>query len=128
MKIASLIARYLLGLIFLVFGLNGFFHFIPQGPNPEGLPGQFISVLMASHYMIPVSALQVAGGVLLLINRFVPLALTILGPIIVNILFVHVLLLPAGLPLAVVVTIVWILVFLSVRSAFAGLFQSQVQN
>ena len=86
MKITAVIARFLLGLIFLTFGLNGF----------------------------------------LLVNRYVPLALTLLGPIIVNILLIHILMLPSGLPLALVVTVLWIVVFLSVRSAFAGLFQQRV--
>ena len=74
MKIAALIARLLLGLIFVVFGLNGFLHFIP-GPMPSGLAGQFIGALFQSHYVLVVSALQVAGGVLLLVNRYVPLGL-----------------------------------------------------
>ena len=121
MKIAAMIARYLLGLVFVVFGLNGFLQFIPQGPMPTGVPGQFMGALFASHYMLPVFAFQLIGGILLLINRYVPLGLTILAPIIVNILMVHILLLPAGLPLAIVVLILWILVFISVRPAFDGI-------
>jgi len=121
MKIASMIARYLLGLVFVVFGLNGFLQFIPQGPMPTGVPGQFMGALFASHYMLPVFAFQLIGGILLLINRYVPLGLTILAPVIVNILMVHILLLPAGLPLAIIVLILWILVFVSVRPAFDGI-------
>ena len=99
MKIASMISRYLLGLVFVVFGLNGFLHFIPQGPMPTGVAGEFMAtIMMESHYMVPVFAFQVIGGVLLLINRYVPLGLTILAPIIVNILIVHTLLLPARGP------------------------------
>jgi hypothetical protein len=128
MKIASLIARYLLGLVFLIFGLNGFFHFIDQGPLPIGMAGQYISVLSASHYLVPVFALQVFCAVLLLLNRYVPFGLTLLAPIIFNILLVHTLLLPSGLPLAIIVVILWFLVAVSVRSAFSGLFQSQVQS
>jgi hypothetical protein len=128
MKIASLIARYLLGLVFLVFGLNGFLQFIPQGPLPGGLAGQYVTALSQSHYILPVAALQVIGAVLLLANRYVPLGLVILAPIIVNILLVHIFLLPQGLPIAIIVTILWFLVYASVRSAFAGLFQRQVQN
>jgi hypothetical protein len=123
MKIASMIARYLLGVIFLVFGLNGFLQFLPMGPMPTGVPGQFMGALFASHYTVPVFAFQLIGGVLLLINRYVPLGLTILAPIIVNILIVHILMLPAGLPLALVVFILWILVFMSVRPAFDGILQ-----
>ena len=125
MKITAVIARFLLGLIFLVFGLNGFFHFLPM-PPPTGVAGQFLGALFVSHYLAVVFALQLIGAVLLLINRYVPLALAILAPIIFNILFFHFLMAPSGVPLALVVTILWILVFLSVRSAFVGLLQLQV--
>src|ERR1700687_5825696 len=107
MKIAALIARYLLGLIFFVFGLNGFLNFIPMGAMPSGLAGQILSVLVQSHYVHFVSAIQLAGGALLLINRYVPLALTLLGPVIVNILLYHLLLNHVGAPLAIVVAILW---------------------
>src|SRR5678816_1555036 len=96
MRIAALIARLLLGLIFVVFGLNGFLQFIPMGPMPAGLAGQFIGALFQSHYLWVVAALQVIGGLLLLINRFVPLGLVLLGPVIVNILLYHLLLFPSG--------------------------------
>ena len=86
MKIVTLIARLLLGLIFVVFGLNGFLNFLSMGPMPTGLAGQFIGALSLSHYFWVVAALQVVGGALLLVNRFVPLALVLLGPVIVNII------------------------------------------
>jgi putative oxidoreductase len=126
MKITTAIARFLLGFIFLVFGLNGFLHFIPMSPPPSGTAGQFVGALFVSHYLVPILLLQIISAVLLLVNRYVPLALTLLAPIIVNILLIHILMLPSGLPLAVVVTVLWIVVFLSVRSAFAGLFQERV--
>src|SRR4051794_25730356 len=126
MKTTSLIARFLLGLIFLVFGLNGFLHFIPM-PPPSGVAGQFLGALFVSKYLLAVSGLQVISGALLLINRYVPLALTILGPIIVNILLFHALMNPAGVALAVFVTILWGVVFVRVRSAFAGIFQARVE-
>ena len=122
MKIAALIARILLGLVFLVFGLNGFLHFIPTGQLPSGLAGQFLGVLFQSHYVYVVSALQVAGGALLLVNRYVPLALVLLGPVIVNIFFFHLLMEHTGLPLAIVVVILWGIVFLRYRQSFAGIF------
>ena len=122
MKIATLIARNLLGLLFLVFGLNGFLHFIPQPPPPAGLATQYLTVLSVSHYMVPVFALQVVGGALLLANRFVPIALVLLGPVIANILLYHALMAPAAAPPAVVALVLWGLVFYSVRSAFAGVF------
>lgn len=126
MKIAVLIARNLLGLIFLVFGLNGFLHFIPM-PMPTGLALQYMTVLSASHYFVPVFLLQVVGGALLLANRFVPLALVLLGPVIVNILMYHALMAPQGLALALVVTVLWLCVFYSVRQAFAGIFAARVE-
>ena len=127
MKILTKVSRFLLGLIFLVFGLNGFLHFIPM-PPPSGVAGQFFGALFVSNYLVPIFALQVISGVLLLVDRFVPLALTILASIIVNILLFHVLMNPAGLGLAVFVTILWALVFASVRSAFAGIFQARVET
>jgi hypothetical protein len=125
MKIATLIARFLLGLVFLVFGLNGFFHFIPM-PPPTGTAGQFLGALFVSHALVVIFLLQIATGLLLLIDRFVPLALTLLAPIIFNILLFHILMEPSGLPLALVVTVLWFVVFASVRSAFAGLWQARV--
>jgi putative oxidoreductase len=121
MKIVALIARILLSLVFIVFGLNGFFHFIPGGP-PPGLAGEFLNAMIQSHYVLVVAFLQVAGGALLLIGRYVPLGLTLLGPVIVNILLFHIFLFPQGLVIAVIVTILWLLVFAHYRQNFAGLF------
>lgn len=125
MKIAFTIARILLGLVFTVFGLNGFLHFIPMQP-PTGLAGQYMGALFVSHYLVAVFLLQLAGGLLLLANRYVPLALLLLGPVLVNILLFHTLLAPAGLPLALVATLLWLVIFASVRQAFAGVFVQRV--
>jgi len=127
MKILNNISRFLLGLIFLVFGLNGFLHFIPM-PPPSGVAGQFLGSMFVTKYLLFVFAIQLIGGVLLLINRYVPIALTILGPIIVNILLFHGLMNPEGLRLALFVTILWAVVFASVRSAFAGIFEARVET
>lgn len=126
MKIAVSIARILLGLLFLVFGLNGFLHFIPM-PPPTGLAGQYLGVLFVSHYLTFIFLVQVVGGVLLLVNRFVPLALVLLGPVLVNILLFHSLMAPAGLPLALVATVLWLIVFRGVRPAFAGVFAQRME-
>lgn len=91
MKIVVLIVRLLLGLEFFVFGLNFFLHFL-KAPIPGGLAGQFFQALSQSHYVLAIGAVQAVCGALLLINRYVPLALTIFGPVIVNILLYHVLL------------------------------------
>ncbi len=125
MKIAVLIARNLLGLMFVVFGLNGFLHFIKQ-PPPTGLALQFGMALGAAHYFVPVFALQLLGGLILLSNRYVPLGLVLLGPIIVNILLYHILMDPKGIPPGAVAFLLWLLVFYSVRSAFAGIFAAKV--
>jgi uncharacterized membrane protein YphA (DoxX/SURF4 family) len=121
MKIVTLIARLLLGLIFLVFGLNGFLNFI-KGPMPSGLAGQFVGALALSHYFWVIAAIQVAGAVLLLVNRYVPLALVLLGPVIVNIICFHVFLNPSGAVPAAVVTILWFIVFYAKRQYFSGIF------
>jgi putative oxidoreductase len=119
-----LIARYLMGLIFVVFGANGFLHFIPM-PPPPGVAGQFMGALFVSHVLVVVFLLQLVGGILLLVGRYVPLALVLLGPVIVNIVLFHAFMAPSGLPLAAVVVILWGLTAWSVRSAFAGIFESK---
>ena len=122
MKIVTLIARILLGLVFLVFGLNGFLNFLSMGPMPTGLAGQFMGALFLSHYYWVVAALQIAGGALLLANRFVPFALMLLGPVIVNIICYHVFLNPSGAPPAAMVTVLWLIVFYGNRQHFSGIF------
>lgn len=117
-----MIARLLLGLVFLVFGLNGFLNFLNTGPAPTGLAGQFLGALILSHYYWVVAALQIAGGLLLLVNRFVPLALVLLGPIIVNIICFHVFMNPMGAPPAAVATVLWLIVFYVKRQYFSGIF------
>jgi putative oxidoreductase len=125
MKIVVTAARLLLGLVFLVFGLNGFLHFIPM-PPPSGLAGQYLGALFVSHYLRFIFVIEIAGGVLLLLNRFVALALSLLGPVVVNILLFHSLMAPEGLPLAFLTTVLWILVFSGAHRAFAGVFAVRV--
>jgi hypothetical protein len=125
MKIAFTIARVLLGLLFTVFGLNGFLHFIPM-QSPTGLAGQYMGALFLSHYLVVVFLLQLIGGVLLLANRYVPLGLLLLGPVLVNILLFHSTMAPAGLPMALVATALWLVIFSGVRKAFAGVFVQKV--
>lgn len=121
MKIATIIARILLGLVFVVFGSNIFLHFLPMPPLPATLAGDFSKALLQSHYIYVVGLLQVTGGVLLLIGRYVPLGLTLLGPVIVNILLFHIFLDPAGLPLAIVVGILALFLLWRNGTHFAGL-------
>ena len=122
MKIATVIARVVLGLIFVVFGSNAFLHFIPM-PPPQGLAGDFLKALFASHYLYVVAILQVLGGAILLLGRFVPLGLTLLGPVIVNILLFHVFLEPTGLPLALVVGALALFLLWANWQAFRPLFR-----
>jgi putative oxidoreductase len=121
MKILTIIARILLGLIFVFFGSNGFLHFLPMPPLPQGVTGEYLHAFFASGYVYVISGFQVAGGLLLLIGRFVPLGLTILAAIIVNIWTFHLLMAPAGLPPAVVVTILELFLVWSYRDRFAGI-------
>ena len=126
MRIVSTIARYLAGVIFLVMGLNGFLNFI-HFPPPAGVAAQFMVALYVSHYLWVIFAFQVIAGILLLVNRYVPLALAMLAPVIVNILTFHALMAPSGLPLALFVAVLWAVIFVDTRPAFAALFQPRLQ-
>ncbi len=128
MKIAILITRVLLGLVFVVFGLNGFLDFIPHGPLPGGFAGQWITVLIGTKYFLFVAAVQIIGGVLLLINRYVTLGLVLLGPVIVNILLFHTLMEHSGLPLAIVVALLWALLAYHARRNLSGIFAPNIEN
>jgi putative oxidoreductase len=125
MKIAVLVARILLGLMFLVFGLNGFLNFLHM-PMPPGPAGQYMGVLFLSHYLHVVFLLEVIGGVLLLSGQFIPLGLVLLGPVLFNILLFHAFLFPAGFPPALFATLLWFIVFYGVRQAFTGIFAQKV--
>ncbi len=122
MKIAALIARILIGLVFLAFGLDKFFHFIPA-QMPPGVAGQFAGILFSTRYLLIIGAIEAVTGLLFLLNRYVPLALTLVGPVIVNILIFGFLMSAAGIPPGIVVTVLWFIVFYYHRAAFAGIFQ-----
>ena len=124
MKTATIISRVLLGLIFVTFGLNMFLHFIPMPPPPEGPAHEFMTALFMSHYLYVVGALQVLGGIILISGRWVPLGLTLLGPVIVNIVCFHVLMAPAGLPMALVVSFLALFLLWRYREHFAGLMKN----
>ena len=121
MKIATILARSLLGLIFVVFGSNMFLHFIPMASPPEGPARDYMAALFVSRYLYVVGALQVSGGLLLLTGRWVPLGLTLLGPVIVNILAFHALMAPAGLGMAIVVSALALFLVWRYRENFVGL-------
>jgi putative oxidoreductase len=123
MKILTIIARILLGLVFVVFGSNAFLHFLPMPPLPQGVTGEYLHAFFASGYVYVIGGFQVIGGLLLLIGRFVALGLTILAAIIVNIWAFHLLMAPEGLPPAVVVTVLELFLIWSYRDRFAGMLQ-----
>ena len=125
MKITSIIARYLLGLIFTVFGLNGFLNFIHQPPPANPLAIQFLVSVSESHFAAFFFALQVLGGLLLLSGYFVPLALTVLAAELYNILAFHLTLAPASIGPALVASVLWVLVFLEYRESFKGIFRAK---
>ena len=121
MKAATIIARILLGLVFVVFGSNAFLHFIPMPPPPAGLAGDFMKSLFMSQYFYVVAVTQILGGLLVLSGRFTALGLSFLGPVIVNILSFHIFLNREGLPLAIVVAVLALFLLWQKRSNFAGL-------
>jgi putative oxidoreductase len=121
MKIATIIARSLLGLIFTIFGSNLFLHFIPMPPPPEGPAREFMTALFVSHYLYVVGALQVLGGLILLSGRLVPLGLALLAPVIVNIFCFHALMAPDGLPMAVTVSVLALFLVWRYRKNFISL-------
>jgi putative oxidoreductase len=124
MKIAILIVRILLGLMFFVFGMNGILHFLPAPAMPPSDATTFATILMTHKYMTVVSLLQVIAGLLLLVGRFVPLALTILGPIIVNILLFHILLEPHGIAGGILAALLELFLIFVYRLSFKGLFDA----
>jgi uncharacterized membrane protein YphA (DoxX/SURF4 family) len=121
MKVLTIIARILLGLIFVVFGSNAFLRFLPMPELPKGLVGEFLHAFFASGYVYAIGGFQVIGGLLLLIGKFVPLGLTILGGIVVNILLFHTLMAPEGFPPAIVVTVLELFLVWRYREAFRGI-------
>jgi uncharacterized membrane protein YphA (DoxX/SURF4 family) len=126
MKIVTIIARVLLGLMFLVFGLNPFLKFLPM-PQLEGVWGQFLGALVVSHYVWVVGATQVVSGLLFLIGRYVPLAIALSGPVIVNIITYHVTMQHIGAQPAVLATICWLLLFWRYRDSFAPLWVAKAE-
>jgi putative oxidoreductase len=121
MKIATIIVRSLLGLIFVVFGANMFLNFIHMPPPPEGPAREFFTALFISHYIYVIGAVQVVGGLLLFTGRWTPMGLALVGPVIVNIVCFHALMAPAGLPMAIVVSALALFVLWRYREHFAGL-------
>jgi uncharacterized membrane protein YphA (DoxX/SURF4 family) len=120
-------ARLLLGLIFAVFGLNGFLHFIPT-PPPSGPAGAFGSAMFATGYLFQLlKSTEVIAGLLLLSNRFVPLALALLAPVVVNIVAFHAFLAPSGLPLPLVILVLEVYLARSYRDAYSSMLHARTE-
>jgi uncharacterized membrane protein YphA (DoxX/SURF4 family) len=130
MKVVAIICRILLGLMFVVFGLNGFFNFIPSGPMPPASSpvGEWMGVMMSSGWMHHIAFFQIVGGVLVLIGGTAPLGLCILGPIIANILMFHVLLVNGHMigP-GIVAAVLEIILIYAYRASFAGIFTTKAK-
>ena len=124
MKVVTIIAQVLVGLTFVFFGSNAFLHFM-NPPPPSGLAGQFITVLYVSNWLLFVGAIQVIGGALVLVNRFVPLGLLLLGPVIFNILLFHGLLNHTGWQPGVVMALLWTFLMFRYKKNFAGVFEAK---
>jgi uncharacterized membrane protein YphA (DoxX/SURF4 family) len=124
MKIATIIVRSLLGLMFVVFGSNAFLHFMPMPPLPDNPAGRFIMAMVQSGYIYAVALCEIAGGALLLVGRFVPLGLVLLGPVVVNIVLYHLFMDASGMPMAAVVALLSLFLLWRYRDAFAGLLRA----
>jgi putative oxidoreductase len=124
MKYLIVIVRVLLGLEFVVFGSNAFLHFMGPAPVMEGQAGAFVTALMSSGYMSVIAVVQILGGLCLLLGaRFVPLGLTLLGPVIVNIILFHVFLLPQGIGIGLFDAVLALFLLWIYRFKFPAIFQ-----
>jgi uncharacterized membrane protein YphA (DoxX/SURF4 family) len=124
MKYVIVIVRVLLGLMFVVFGSNAFLKFMGPPPEMHGQAGAFITALMSSGYIYVIAVFQILGGLCLLLGaRFVPLGLTLLGPVIVNIVLYHVFLDTQGLPMAIIVALLALFLLWIYRFKFPAIFQ-----
>ena len=121
MRIVEIVARYLLGIIFTVFGLNGFLNFIHQPPPPNPLALQFFIAISASRFSAFFFAVQLVAGLLLLSGYFVPLALVLLAAEIYNLLAFHLTMAPATIGPGLLAAVLWVLVFLQYRRSFDGI-------
>ena len=121
MRIVEIVARYLLGIMFTVFGLNGLLNFSHQPPPPNPLALQFFIAISASHFSAFFFAVQLVAGLLLLSGYFVPLALVLLAAEILNILAFHLTMAPATIGPGLLAAALWVLVFLQYRRSFDGI-------
>ena len=124
MKMVATIARYLLGVGLLIFGANAFLSFMPA-PEYPGEAGQFLGLLYTAGYFSIIGILKIVSGLMLVIGRFVPLGLVLIGPVLVNILIFHFVFDPASIGAGAVFSVLWFLVFFQYKESFSGIFESQ---
>lgn len=121
-------ARILLGLMFLVFGLNGFFSFIPQPSSIPPAAMTFFGAIVTSHFAYFVFGVQTICGILLLVSRFVPLAIVTLAAVLANIFAFHITMWPASLiPMPIIAVVLWFIVAYGVRDSFRPLFTATTE-
>ncbi|HEY0195794.1 MAG TPA: hypothetical protein VGC42_31990 [Kofleriaceae bacterium] len=125
-SLAPTIARVILGLAFFVFGLNFFLHFLPQ-PAPPPDAGAFLGALVTGKILTVIKVVEVTAGLLLIVGRFVPLALVLLAPVEIGILMFHGVFEPSGLPLPIVLIALTVYLAYAYRNAFAPMLQSTAQ-
>ena len=125
MKVTVTVARLLLGLVFAAAGLSGFLLISHPPAQPPGLAGEFQDVFFRSYWVLFVDAVELIAGILLLTNRYVPLALTMLAAVIANIIVFHVTMQPMGLPVAAIVTALWVILASQYRASFAPLLEQK---
>ncbi|HEY0383554.1 MAG TPA: DoxX family membrane protein [Candidatus Elarobacter sp.] len=121
MKTTATVARILLGLAFFAAGISGFLLISHPPAQPPGLAGEFQDVFFRSYWVLFVDGVELIAGLMLLSNRYVPLALTLLAAVIANIIVFHVTMAPLGLPIAAIVAVLWAIVATRHRASFAPL-------
>ena len=121
MKYLILTCRILLGVAFVFFGANHILNFYHM-PMPPGDAGTYLGLLFTHHYFAFVGFVQLVAGILLLVGRFVPFALAILGPVLVNILLYDFLFDPKSLPPGLACTLFWLVLFFVYFRSFVSLF------
>ena len=123
MKTVITISRIILGFIYLVFGLDYFFHFIPYEPNHTGKVAAFKAALMSIGYFYPmIKSIQIVGGLSLLINRYAPFFAVVLFPISVNVFLYHTILVPSGWLMGVLLIVPNLLLGYAYRNHYRGMF------
>ena len=123
MKTVTTISRIILGFIYLVFGLDYFFHFIPYEPNHTGKVAAFKAALMSIGYFYPmIKSIQIAGGLSLLINRYAPFFAVVLFPISVNVFLYHTILVPSGWLMGVLLIVPNLFLGYAYRNYYRGMF------